>query len=347
MHNLRAERDSLPAAGMEGQGRAVDEQGTRATASLELHEKEEAGTTAGAGGAHSINAAAKAAITALRNERLAVEDQALLQEKLDANANKISGSAPRELIQCVMRLCDKYGLQAEASRLRLAARHASLRSINASAKAAIAALRNERLAVDDQALLQEKLDAHAHKISGSAPRELIQCVVWLCDKYDLEAEASRLRLAARRASRDCAASQPHQPQTHTGQRQDGWGGGNAASQSALSPDPHAACRRQREILDTPPGTPTQRQPLLRPSSPESPALFHIHDHVFDIYASTMPSSIRLWIDPWEEEDLLVGPEAPVEDKDSSAETDCPYYAPHGSPCSPDKQEEEEEEEEGL
>jgi hypothetical protein len=90
-----------------------------------LPEKEGSAQPAGAGGSQSVNGAAKAAIAALRNMTMMMDDQDSLKEKLDAQAQKLTPAAPRELIKCLVGLCDKYGLEVEATGLRLAARHAS------------------------------------------------------------------------------------------------------------------------------------------------------------------------------------------------------------------------------
>jgi len=90
-----------------------------------LLEKEGSARPAGAGGSQSVNGAAKAAVSALRNVTMVMDDQDSLKENLDAQAQKLTPAAPRELIKCLVGLCDKYGLEVEATGLRLAARHAS------------------------------------------------------------------------------------------------------------------------------------------------------------------------------------------------------------------------------
>jgi hypothetical protein len=73
-------------------------------------------------------------------------------------------------------------------------------AVNDASKAAIAALGNVTMSAVDQAILREKMDANAQKLTPAAPQELVQCVVGLCNKYKLEVEASELRLAARSAT---------------------------------------------------------------------------------------------------------------------------------------------------
>lgn len=92
-------------------------------------EKEGSARLAGAEGSQSVNSAAKAAIAALRNVAMVMDDQDSLKEKRDALAQKLTPAAPRELINCLVGLCDKYGLEVEATGLRLAARHASQRCV--------------------------------------------------------------------------------------------------------------------------------------------------------------------------------------------------------------------------
>jgi hypothetical protein len=90
-----------------------------------LPEKEVTARPAGAGGSLSVNDAAKAAIAALRNATMVMDDQVSLAGKIGAQAQKLTPAAPRELIKCLVGLCDKYGLEVEATGLRLAARHAT------------------------------------------------------------------------------------------------------------------------------------------------------------------------------------------------------------------------------